>query len=152
MLAWIRGEVRMKTEDKPLSRSQRAKQAKSIADEIRKRKAAIGELQNEHDKYKRDYNRRKDYDPKDNNARADRLNRIIAERGLRRVDIAARSGITPQHLSRLLRSKKARLGKRVENDIEKAIGDLTAEENQRLAEENKRLAKQIERSQKGGDQ
>jgi len=114
----------METAGETLSRAQRAQRAKSIANEISVHKSAIGELQKKHGQFKRDHNRRADYDWKDNNARAERLNQIIVDSGLKRVEIAAHIGITPQHLSRVLRVKSAPLGKQLERRIEKAIANL----------------------------
>ena len=59
-----------------------------------------------------------------NNARVERIDRIIQKSRLDREDIAQEAGITPFHLSRLLRAKTTPLGSELEGRIEQAVWDL----------------------------
>jgi len=132
------GRKAMETAGETLSRAQRAQRAKSIANEISVHKSAIGELQKKHGQFKRDHNRRADYDWKDNNARAERLDRLITNSGLTRAEIASSAGITPQHLSRVLRVKNTPLGKQLERDIRAAVEELQKKHGQFKRDHNRR--------------
>lgn len=59
-----------------------------------------------------------------NDARVERINRIIQRSRIDREDIAQEAGITPFHLSRLLRAKTTPLGSELEGRIERAVWDL----------------------------
>lgn len=59
-----------------------------------------------------------------NDARVERINRIIQRSRIDREDIAQEAGITPFHLSRLLRAKSTPLGAELERRIEQAVWDL----------------------------
>lgn len=59
-----------------------------------------------------------------NDARVERINRIIQRSHIDREDIAQEAGITPFHLSRLLRAKTTSLGGELERRIEQAVWDL----------------------------
>ena len=60
----------------------------------------------------------------ENTARVERINRIIEKSHLDREDVAQEAGITPFHLSRLLRAKTTPLGAELEGRIEQAVWDL----------------------------
>ena len=60
----------------------------------------------------------------ENAVRVERINRIIQNSHLDREDVAQEAGITPFHLSRLLRAKTTPLGAELERRIEQAVWDL----------------------------
>lgn len=60
----------------------------------------------------------------ENAARVERINRIIEKSHLDREDVAQEAGITPFHLSRLLRAKTTPLRAELERRIEQAVWDL----------------------------
>ena len=60
----------------------------------------------------------------ENDARVERINQIIRRSHLDREDIAQEAGITPFHLSRLLRAKTTPLGTGTGRRIEQAVWDL----------------------------
>lgn len=59
-----------------------------------------------------------------NDARVERINRIIQTSHMDREDIAQEAGITPGHLSRLLRAKKTPLAADLESRVEQAVWGL----------------------------
>ena len=84
---------------------------------------AIDDLQR--DRYFATYrSMRSQAEPDGNDARVERINRIIQRSRIDREDIAQEAGITPFHLSRLLRAKTTPLGAELEKRIEQAVWNL----------------------------
>ena len=95
-----------------------------LGSEMEKRiERAIDDLQR--DRYFATYRSlRSPAEPEGNDARVERINRIIRRSRMDREDIAQEAGITPFHLSRLLRARTTPLGAGLERRIEQAVWDL----------------------------
>ena len=94
--------------------------ARQLLDQIQTLEQQLVELRKEY----RRYSPRERGDWKDNNDRVAAVNRLIERSGLLRKHIAAYVGITQGHLSVVLKVKRARLTRQLEQDIRNAVAVL----------------------------
>ena len=126
------------------TRPQRAARAKELASEITARKKELGGLLHEYKRTARPYLRHEEVNWEENDARLERLNRIIETARVERQEVAAYLGMTAQNLRLYFRGRMP-LSPQLEQDIERAVRELVEERRIQL---NRAFALSVKRKAK----